>query len=228
MIVVLHLRRREIKLVGGFNVRNLFEESHQLWEVKELGKTRPCAVAGALRGQLQCGGRFTKAGSPAVEMPHAQLLEPVILQIALDGIELRHRVGNGRAGCKDDTASTGQLVHIAALGKHIRGLLRVRGREPGHIAHLGVKKEVLVVVALIDEHPVNAELFKGDNIVFLALRLQLFQPGLQGLFRFFHLFDGILFAALPFHFLYARFNVRDLFLQQTLLSLLADRDLLKL
>ena len=84
--MVLHLRRREIKLVGGFNVRNLFEESHQLWEVKELGKTRPCAVAGAFRGQLQSCCRFSEAGSPTVEVAHAKLLQPIILQVPLERV----------------------------------------------------------------------------------------------------------------------------------------------
>ena len=91
-IVVLHLRCRKIELVGGLDVRYFFEKRHQLRQVEELGKARPCPVTGAFRRKLQGCGRLSKAGGPAVEMAHAQLLKPVILQIPLDGIKLGHAV----------------------------------------------------------------------------------------------------------------------------------------
>ena len=88
--VIFYLRRRQVELVGGLDVGHLFEHIHQLRQVKEPGKPGPRPVAGALRGQFQGGDGLAKPGSPAVEVPHAHLLETVILEIPLDGIHLRH------------------------------------------------------------------------------------------------------------------------------------------
>ena len=52
-VVVLHLRRGQMQLVGGLNIRHLFEQVHQLRQVEELGETGPGPVAGSLRGKLQ-------------------------------------------------------------------------------------------------------------------------------------------------------------------------------
>ena len=137
-VVVLHLWRRQVQLVGGFDVRDLLKEVHQLRQVEKLGEAGPCPVAGALRGQLQRRHGLAKAGRPAVKVGHAQLLQAVILEIPLHGVKLGHGVGNRRAGGKDDAPAAGDLVHVAALGEHIRGFLRVRCGEARHVAHLRI------------------------------------------------------------------------------------------
>ena len=118
-VVVLHLGRGQVQLVGGFNVRDLLKEIHQLWQVEKLAESCSCPVAGSLRGQLQRRHGFAEAGGPAVKMGHVQLLQAVILEIPLHGVKLGHRVGNRRAGGKDDAPAAGDLVHVAALGEHI-------------------------------------------------------------------------------------------------------------
>ena len=125
-VVVFHLRGGQIQLIGGLDVRHLFEQVHQLREVEELAESRSCPIAGALRGQLQRRCRFTKARRPAVKMGHAQLLQPVILEIPLHGVKLGHGIADRGAGGENHTTVSGDLVHIATLGKHIRGFLRVR------------------------------------------------------------------------------------------------------
>ena len=42
---------------------------------------------------------------------------------------------------KDDALAAGKLIHIAAFGEHVGGLLRIRGGKPRHIAHLGEKEQ---------------------------------------------------------------------------------------
>ena len=87
-VVVLHLGRGQVQLVGGFDVRDLLKEVHQLRQVEKLGEAGPCPVAGALRGQLQRRHGLAKAGRPAVKVGHAQLLQAVILEIPLHGVKL--------------------------------------------------------------------------------------------------------------------------------------------
>ena len=226
--VVLHLRGGEIELVGGLDVRDLLEQIHQLREVEELGKARPRPVAGALRSQLQRSHGFSEPACPAVEVSHAQLLQPVMLQIPLDGVKLGHAVGDGSAGGKHHAAITGQLIHVAALGIHIRGFLRVRRGEASHIPHFRVEEQVFVVVRLIHEHPVHTQLLKGDNIILTALGLQLFQPLLQALFGALQTFHGEVLAAAVLYLLDACGDLLDLLPQQLLLPLHADGDALKL
>ena len=86
-VVVLHLRRGQMQLVGSLNIRHLFEQVHQLRQVEELGETGPGPVAGSLRGKLQRGAGLPEAAGPAVKVGHAQLLQAVILEIPLHGIK---------------------------------------------------------------------------------------------------------------------------------------------
>ena len=137
-IVVFHLRGRQIQLVGGLDVRHFFEQVHQLWEVEKLAESRSCPVAGSLRCQLQCCDGLPKSGSPAVEVGHVQFLQAFILKITLHGVKLGHGVADRRSGGKDHATVSGNLIHIAALGKHIAGLLGIAGGETSHIPHFCV------------------------------------------------------------------------------------------
>ena len=51
-IVVLHLRRGQVELIGGFDVRHLFEKVHQFREIEKLGEAGACPVAGALGNEF--------------------------------------------------------------------------------------------------------------------------------------------------------------------------------
>ena len=46
-IVVFHLRRGQVKLIGGFDVSNFAEQVHQLREIEKLGEAGGRPVAGA-------------------------------------------------------------------------------------------------------------------------------------------------------------------------------------
>ena len=137
-VVVLHFRGRQIQLIGSLNVGHFFEQVHQLRQIKELAESRSCPVAGAFRCQLQCCDGLPKSGSPAVEVGHVQLLQAFILKITLHGVKLGHGVADRCAGGKDHATVSGDLIHIAALGKHIGGFLRVRCGKTSHIPHFCV------------------------------------------------------------------------------------------
>ena len=170
-VVVLHLRRGQVKLIGGFDVRHLFEKVHQLREIEKLGEAGARSVAGALRGQLQRRHSLTKARCPAVKMGHVQFLQAVILEVPLHGVKLSHTVRHRSTGGKDNAPASGNLIHVATLGEHITGLLWASaGGEARHIPHFGVKKQVLVVVCLVHKQPIHAQLLESHHIVLTVPR----------------------------------------------------------
>ena len=66
-------------------------------------------------------------------------------------------------------------------------------------------------MALIYKQPINAQLFKGNNIILSVSREQFIQSGLQGFSRFLHLFDGEILAVLIFEFCNRSLNLINLF-----------------
>ena len=226
--VVRNLRRGQVELIRRFDVGDLFEQIHQFGQVEKLCKARPCPVAGSLRGKLQRGGGFTKAACPAIEVAHTHLSQPVMLQIALDGVKLRHGVGNRGAGGKHHAAPAGQLIHVAALGEHIRGFLRIGGGKPCHVAHLRIEEKIFIIVRLVHKHPVYAELFKVNHIILAVAGLQLFQPRLQPLFRALQALDGKAVAACELGILNAIGDFLNLLMKEPFLPLRTDGDTLKL
>ena len=53
-------------------------------------------------------------------------------------------------------------------------------------------------MALVHKKPVNAQLFKGNHIVFALIGAQFFQLGFQSFPGLFHLLDGEILACMGF------------------------------
>ena len=70
---------------------------------------------------------------------------------------------------------------------------------------------------LIYKKPVNAQLLKGDNIVFARIGAQLFQLRFQRFAGLFHLFDAEIFACIGFQFFDGGKCFIDLLLNNALL-----------
>ena len=136
--MVLHLRSREVELVGGLDVRHLPEYRHELRQVEELREAGPCPVAGALGSQLNGRHRLPKGGGPVVKVVEPLALQRSLLEIPLHGIELRHGVGDRGAGGEHHALASGDLIQVAAFQEHITGFLGVAGGQARHIAHLCV------------------------------------------------------------------------------------------
>ena len=64
-----------------------------------------------------------------------------MLEIAHHGVQLRHGVGDRRAGCKHNALIAGNLINIPAFQEHIRRLLRVGGGKSSNIAHFCVEEQ---------------------------------------------------------------------------------------
>ena len=116
-----------MKLVAGFNVRNLLEHGHQLREVEKLGEPGAGTVAGTLRGQFDGRGRLTKGGCPAVEVGQLFLLQGAVLQIPHDRVQFGHGIAHGRTRGEHHATPAGDLIQITALAEHIAGFLRFAG-----------------------------------------------------------------------------------------------------
>ena len=114
-IVVHHLRRGKVELIGGLDVRRLFPERHKLREVEKLCKARPRPVAGSLRGQLDGRGGFSKGAGPIIKVGQMVPLEHIVLKVAHHGVKLGHGIAHRRSGGKYHAFSSGQLIQIAAF-----------------------------------------------------------------------------------------------------------------
>ena len=165
-VVIDGLRARKVELVSRLYIGSFFPNGYQLREVEELGKPCSCTVAGSLRCQLDYRLGFAELGCPTVEVTPSFLLQRVVLEVSHHGVQFRHGVTDGSAGGKDHTPASGLFIQVPALEVHIGGLLCIRSRKASHIPHFRVEEKVLVAVGFIYEQPVNAQLFKGHNIIF--------------------------------------------------------------
>ena len=129
------LRDREVQLVAGLHVR---EQIHQLRQIEELGEPGSRPVARALRSQLNSRRRLSEGGRPLVKMRQSLLPKRFVLQIALHGVQLCHRVAHGRARGKDHALAACQLVHVPTLGEHVARLLRLARGQARNVAHFGI------------------------------------------------------------------------------------------
>lgn len=75
-------------------------------------------------------------------MPHAHALQSRVLEVAHDGVQLHHRIGDRRARGEHDASSSGQFIQIPALEEHIRAFLGVCLLDAGHIDHPKVGEQL--------------------------------------------------------------------------------------
>ena len=107
-------------------------------------------------------------------------------EVALQRVHLGHRVGDRRAGGKDDAAPAVALAEIAGLHIHIERAVALGVRQSGDAVHLGDESEILVEVSFIDKYLVNAQLLEGERVVLVlavGAVLELCGQGASWLFR---------------------------------------------
>ena len=154
--------------------------------------------------------------------------EGAVLEIFLHGIHLNHTVGDRCTGRKHNAAASGQLVQIPTLHIEVARLHGFRLADTAHVPHFRERGEVLVVVCLVNENTVNAELFKGHDIILPGLVVQLVEPLLDRLLCALQLLDGEVVASISFELCYAFQHLIELLLQNSSLSLNGHWDLLEL
>ena len=89
-------------------------------------------------------------------------------------------------------------------------------------------RTVLVKMALVHKKPVNAQLFKGNYIVFTLIGAQFFQLGFQRFPGLFHLLDGEILTCVDFQLIDGGKGLVDLLLNNALLPFKGQWDALKL
>ena len=151
------------------------------------------------------------------------LLQGAVLEVAHDRVQLGHGIAHGRARGEHHATPAGDLVQIAALAEHIAGFLGFAGGQSSDIPHFCGQKEVLVKMALVHKKPVNAQLFKGNYIVFTPIGAQFFQLGFQRFPGLFHLLDGEILACVDFQLVDGGKRFINLLLNDTFLPLKGQR-----
>ena len=152
-------------------------------------------------------------------MGKPQALQLAVLQVALHGVELRHRVGHRRARGEHRAASAGLLVEDAALHEQVGRLHGLALGDAADVSHLGVEEQVLVVVGLVHEDPVDAELLEREHVVLVGLVSELGESHVQALLRDLHLLHAEPFAVLRLDLGYAVGELGDLALYERSLTL---------
>ena len=132
-------------------------------------------------------------------MSHAKPLQRPVLEIAHDGIELHHGVGDRGPSREGDTPASCDLIQVLAFHEHVRTFLRVGLGDTCYITHLCVEEGVFVKMALVHKEAVHTELFKGHDVVLALLVVQLCQSHFQGLAGLFHLLDRVVLPPFVFH-----------------------------
>ena len=152
---IVRFRPGQIQLIRRLDIRDFREQLHQFGKIEKLCEPSTGAIASTFRSKLdrRCG--LPKRGSPAIELTEGLLLQRSVLQITLHGVQFRHGIAHRRTGRKHNPASAGHFIHVPALQEHITGLLRFRGRQAGHVPHLGEQEQILESMRFIHVQPVN-------------------------------------------------------------------------
>ena len=178
-IGVLCFWNRKFQHIRGLDVCRFLKDCHQLRQIEKAGKPCLCPVARSFRCQLHRCHRFAKGRCPGIKVSKVHFHQRVVLQIPHQRVKLCHTVRDRRTGCKRNATASGKLIHITAFCKHIGAFLRFSLGNTGNIPHFCIEEQVFEPVALVHKQSVHAQLLKGDNIIFLALVIQTFQPCLQ-------------------------------------------------
>ena len=158
-------------------------DRHEVGDIDELAESRDRLVeAGRLK--LELGPRFPEIGRPGVELLDAALLQGVRLDEALQGEEFGQRIGDRRAGGRDQRPS-GVLrgVDEAGLDVKVPGPLRAFRIDAFQSRLIGGEREFAELLHFVDDQLVDPDL--GDRQHVVLARLQplevLFEPLLHPL-----------------------------------------------
>ena len=165
-------RYRQIQHFCRTDIRHFAKHRHQLGHVDEAGEPRVHAVATAVRRDFQRRHTFTKGGCPGVKLLQTQFLQPVGLQVAHHGVDLRHGVGDRcRRGKHHPALGMAMELHgVARLQEQVERAFRAGHGQTCHTGHLGEPVEVLVQMGLVNEQAVDAQQLPGQQIVLFLVR----------------------------------------------------------
>ena len=226
--MVVGLGNRKLKHVCRLNVRCFLKHRHQLRKVVELGKACFRTVAAAFRRKLDCRNGFSEGARPGVKVDQIITPQRAILQILLHRVHLYHAVADWGACGKHNTASSGQLVQIAAFHIEIRAFLCLGLADTTDVPHFRKCGKVFVVVRLVNEQPVYAELFKGNDVILSGLVVELIELLLYGLLGALQLLDGEVVASVLFELSNTFHHLVHLLFQKHSLPLQRHGDFFKL
>ena len=166
VFAVFESRTRQIEHLRRLHIGKVAELGQQFRQIDEPGKARVHPVARSSGRQLQCRHRFTKIGSPSVELRHTSGIQCLGIEVALHGVQFRHGIGDRRPCCKHHTLFLIPLPQPARLDVHVRGAIACAVGQPCHTSHLGNKAEVFVQISFIHKDTVNAHFLEANGLVF--------------------------------------------------------------
>ena len=199
-MMIMSLWHRQLQHIRSLNVCDLLKHSHQFREIVETGKSCFGSVARAFRGQFDGSDGLTEGRCPGIEVKQAVVPQRIVLQVLLHGVHFHHGVADGGAGGEDNAASACDLIQIAAFHVKVTGFLGFCLADAADITHFRKCGQIFVVMCLVHEDAVDAQFFKGYEIVLAGLVIQLVQLCLDGFLCLFQLLDGELCSLIVLQF----------------------------
>ena len=143
----------------------------QFRHVLETGKSAFQLVVHPRGIQFPAARHLSERRGPGVEMLQLLAGQFLALQVALECVDFRNGVADGRTGEEENAAPPVPFLEIAALDIQIRRLGRSRQiAKPGDV-HRRLEGEIFELLRFVDEKGVHAQVGKIDGVVFFAAPL---------------------------------------------------------
>ena len=190
----LEVRPWQVRHFGGDVVAPLLPNLHQLLHVAELGKPG-IDLPLAHRRHFQLGHRLSERGRELVEVRDSAGVEQVRADVPEHRPRLGKRVGDRRSREHDHVLAAGAVLHEPGLHVHTQPALAEPRVQSLDRVHRGHELQLLVLVGLVHEQSIHAQIVEVENVVPLAV-----EQLLEGLLQLFdgplHLLDGRVFLPL--------------------------------
>ena len=153
-------------------IGDLRKQRRQLRQVVEPGKPRRQPVSGGVDVDLEVGRQFAERRRPAVEPVDVQEAQLAPLEIRLHDEEIRHRIGDRRAGCKNDAAAVVLLLHELHALHHLLALFGPFFVDAQDVFGFRIDRDVFIVVRFVKEECFDVQVVKiNRRSALLNLRL---------------------------------------------------------
>ena len=168
-------------LVADRHVKTGADHVDQLGDIHELIEPRHALEAARPR-ELHARRCLTERVGEVIERDDIVLIEHVRGKQLQHDIRLGHRVRDGRPRRPDHVATARAVVDDVGFHLHPHRLLAESGGDTLHPRHAGNDRQALVVVGLVNQDRIGADLIERHHVALVLILLKLVDPVLHLVF----------------------------------------------